>query len=550
MIKNTVFLLLLLTNLAFANRVEIVTNPKEPVLGESFNVIFKVISKSATDPIISFDPRGIDVLGKEETGISTRTTYMNGKLSVERSISIVYEMVATKSGTSYLRNIKVGLNGVEITHKNVRIRVLAKAKKPKNIMAVAIVDKESAFVGEAILVRYYLYSQPQVSSTDIKRFPKLGKFLKRYHQESLRPERVEYRGQIYTRRIIYTAQLYAEKAGKYKIDPISMSVNYLKARSGGYGGFGFGIRQPRKKTVSSKPIEIEIKDLPIANVPKDFTGLVGEHKFNLTLNKKKFVVNEPIEIKLTVHGDGALELYQAPKLFESDKLEEFDTSNDFQVAPDFTSTKTFNITYLGRDSYRSESRRIPFSYFNPKTLSYETVELDLEGIVIAGTGGAVVSPKKEQTVKEEKKENSFDSGSKNNIDLTPLYKLSNTYLYKQKYINIILFLIVLGLLLVKLKNIFTTYSEREIGLTEEIRKEGLTYGRLHNLISLLGKEGDMRSIVSNSNLKESSKKYLYNLIEKSDSFYTKGKSFSKLKIKKNILNEIIKVSQGDDEDSF
>ena len=58
-----------------------------------------------------------------------------------------------------------------------RIIVLKTARRAKDIMAIAIADKESAFVGESIIVRYYLYNKIQVNTTDIKRFPKLSKFL-------------------------------------------------------------------------------------------------------------------------------------------------------------------------------------------------------------------------------------------------------------------------------------------------------------------------------------------------------------------------------------
>jgi len=169
---------------AIGGEIKISVQPESPVMGESFNIVFKVITEDGTDPIVSFEPQGIEVLGKQETGISTKTTYINGKLTVERSITIVYEVVAQKSGTKYLRRIVAEVNGKKIKHRTYPVRVLSQAKKAAKILAVAIVDKESAFVGESILVRYYLYSKVQVSSTGIKKFPKLDKFLKRFHQES------------------------------------------------------------------------------------------------------------------------------------------------------------------------------------------------------------------------------------------------------------------------------------------------------------------------------------------------------------------------------
>lgn len=529
-------LFLLLINIAAANEVEITTTPSEPVLGESFNVTFKVLTEEGTDPVIRFDPSGVEVLGREETGISTKTTYMNGKLTVERSITIVYEMVAQKAGSVYLRNINVDLNGKNIKHNTVRIRVLSRARKAKDIMALAIVDKEEAFVGESILVRYYLYYKPQVSTTDVKKFPKLDKFLKRFHQEKTRPERVSFNGDIYTRSIIYTAQLYAEKPGKYKIDPISLGVNYLRGRSGGFGGFGF--RQSARKTVTSDVVEINVKELPSENIPPSFTGLVGKHDFTLTLNKNKFLVNEPIEMKFTVSGPGALELYQSPKILNSDKLEEFDASNEFQINPNFDATKVFNITYLGRDQFSKEASTIAFSYFDPEALKYETVNLSLGSIQVSGTQArrrTNINPEVDSEVPR------VVVPREESADLSPLYNLKNTYVYNKLYINIGLGIILLIFLVLKLLKYIEKFRLRDIDLLTLIKKEGLTYGRLHNLLRELGDGETMKEMVNSSSLSKGTKKHLLALVEKCEKMYQGNKDISKIKIKKSAIDEIHKA---------
>jgi len=294
--KYILLLLLFISSIAYGDEVQISYEPKDPVLGESLNVTFQVITKDGTDPVITFNPQGLEVQSKQETGVSTKTTYMNGRLTVERSISIVYEMIPNRVGSVYLTDINVDINGKTLKHKTIRMNVLRQARRAKDIMAVAVVDKDSAFVGESILVRYYLYNKISVTSTDIKKFPKLDKFLKRFHQEQMRAERIQVGNDIYTRRIIYTAQLFAEKPGVYKIDPITLNVQYSE-RSSRYNSFGFGMQKQKSRTISSKPIEMTIKQLPLDNIPPDFTGLVGKHDFKLSLNKNKFVVNEPIEIK-------------------------------------------------------------------------------------------------------------------------------------------------------------------------------------------------------------------------------------------------------------
>jgi hypothetical protein len=537
--KLIVFFILLLSQLALADELKVVVDPREPLLGESFNVTFKVVTKNGTDPIINFNPQGLEVISRQETGISTRTSYMNGQLSVERSISITYEMVANKSGSTYLKNINVELNGNQIKHPTVRIMVLKTARRAKDIMAIAIADKESAFVGESIIVRYYLYNKIQVNTTDIKRFPKLSKFLKRYHQEKMRAERVQYNGEIYTRRIIYTAQLFAEKAGNYKVDPITLNVQFTQ-RSSRYNNLGFGFGKSRSKSVTSKPVLIEVKALPIENVPPHFTGLVGAHDFKLQLNKNKFVVNEPIEMKLTVLGEGALELYESPKILENTEVEQFDTNSDLVIGSDFTGTKTFNITYLGRESFDTGSKILPLSYFDTKKMEYVTVNLDLGSITVAG-GQQVVRSQGNKVNEPQVKPIENISKPKVDLDLTPVYQFSNSYLYNKKYIFI--FLLSIFIILISYKILI--YFKRRMLLKPElyklIEKEGVNYARLHKLISSLGQGSNMKDIVDKSNLSSGTKKYFHELIAKCELDYKNDSNVKTYKLKKKSLVEVIEI---------
>ncbi|MEX1098965.1 MAG: BatD family protein, partial [Bacteriovoracaceae bacterium] len=422
----------------FADSVRVEVRPKEPLVNENFRVLFEITTDEGTDPIIHFDPLGLDVVSKNETGIRTRTTYINGRLATERSLTVVYEMVATRPGSAFLRNINVELNGKKLTHETLRIGILRVPREARNIMVRAHVDKEEVFVGESILARYYLYNKVPVTSTDIKKFPKLNKFLKRYHQEKMSAERVQMNGEIYTRRVIYTAQLFPTEAGEYRIDPITLGVQYSNRGSNPFNTFGFGSRsgQARKMTVSSGPIQIKVKALPAQGVPPSFTGLVGKHDFKLELNKNKFVVNEPIELKLVVKGPGALELYDAPKLFDEPDIEEFESNADLEVREDFSATKTFLYTYLGRDGMELEDKKIPFSYFDPDALQFKTEYLSIGKIIIAGQGGSSKNASVDEPLKTEQTPAAPASPSFEQKKLfEPIYRAANTYIYNASYIT-------------------------------------------------------------------------------------------------------------------
>lgn len=542
--NKLVFMLIIFTNV-LAFEVKTSFNPSSPVIDEPFQVIFEIKSENGGDPIISFDPMGVEVQGKENLGSSTRTTYINGKLSTSKTTTIGYKLMANRRGSVYIRNIKVELNGEVKKLPTISKIVLAEPARPRNIFALAEVDKTEAFVNESILVRYYLYNKVNVRTTDIVKFPALDKFMKRFHQEKQRPERVRHNGEIYVRRIIYTAQLFAKKPGDYKIDPIVMNVNYTNRQIDPFDSLGFGGGFGRRSSVEvrSKPIEIKIKKLPINDVPSDFTGLVGEHNFNLKINKNKFVVNEPIELKLTVSGEGALELFEKPTILKDSSIEEFEVGGDLQIGQDFKATKVFDYTYLGRNNLSLDREELSFSYFSPSELKFKTVNLKIPQIVIAG-GVATNSYQK----KNEDNQTNGDVETQDTDSIItnpkfdyfkPLYKSINTYRYNSKTLALIFSLIAVFILLFRFKDIVLDLLSKnhEDDIYSRASKKGVSYAELYEIISQLGSGQDMKSIVENSVDSKPLKNYLLKVIDNVDKAYTSGKS-KRIKIDKTMIKEI------------
>jgi len=535
------FLIMLCIN-AFALEVKVTTNPEMPVKDETFRLIFEIKSNESQEPVISFNPLGLEISGKQNMGTTTRTTYINGKLSTDRTVTIAYDAIAKRTGSVYVRDIKVTVGKETEDVATLRKTVLNEPRRAREIFALAQVDKDEAFVNESILVRYYLYNKVNVTTTDIIKFPELDKMMKRFHQEKMRPERVKYKGEIYMRRVIYTAQVFAQKPGTYNVDPLIMNVRYTNSVDPfdnlGFGG-GFGRR--RSMEIKSKPIKLKIKKLPINNVPASFTGLVGKHSFKIKLNKSRFVVNEPIEIKLQVEGEGALELFERPKLLLENSIEEFEVSSDLQLGANFDATKTFDYTYLGRKNIDLEAKSIELSYFDPKTLKFEKVFLELPKILIAGG----VS-KNDNLSKVDNTNNQNKSSVTNEIinadkfnNFEPLYIAINTYRYNAFKIAIVTFFIALILLVFRFRDYIMKLlsRDREEDIFDLIKKNGISYSELYKVVHELGRGQDMIEIVSSSGLDKDTKSYLKNLILYIEKRYKAGKK-GKVKVDKKRISKV------------
>lgn len=392
----------LLSGLAMAQDVTVETNPRNPIKGEPFQIVFKCETTRNVDPEITFDSEGFEVLGKQSQGLSTRTVYSQGQIKTTRELMVVYEAMAPKAGRINLKNLVVILDGKRMTEAVVPIQVLEAPVEPKFAFIAAEVPKRSFYVGEGFLLRYYVYHRINLQSTEVKKFSKLDGFMKRYLQENDRGERVVVDGDVYRKAIIYSARIYPDRPGKLIVDPMEVSVNYggdpLSAL--GFGGFG-GLHETKTKVLRSEPVEVDVKPLPAEGKPASFSGLVGPHQFDLKVTQQQLLVNEPLEVKLKISGPGNLENMESPVIWDTPELEKFDTKSNLELIRGESAEKTIDYTFLGKAPGVVKAREVEFSYFDPGAGTYVKVMRRLPEIVVAGSATPAVRPPSPTTTPRE-----------------------------------------------------------------------------------------------------------------------------------------------------
>ena len=522
---------------AFADHIEVSLSEHEPVIGESFYLNVKIRSKDSTDPNISFDPGGLDVIGRNSQGVTFKTTYINGRLETSREISYKYELVAPSSKSFTIRKIQAVLNGETLKHKNVRVKVVKEARQKSPFFVRAESSKTEIYKGEGILVNYYLYQRDNnVIRAEIKRFPKLSKFLKRFQDKSAQTQTVSYNGVVYKRTIFYSAYLFPETTGKLKIDPISLQMQYSAGRGNdpfGSFGFGFGSRRVKKKVFKSQVVEITVLPLPDENVPKNFTGLVGLHKFSLDVPKSRFLTNEAIETTLTVEGGGALENLDAPSIFTHQGLEEFDTKSDLDVSNVTRGRKTFQYTFLGREPFKLDARDLQLSYFDPDSKKYVDVAVSVPELVVFKGGGGASSSRYQKPFSSDQSSGIKAEFSGSGVvapDLDPRF----LGISRIRLLNRLLLVFIVALFLLVMYQRFASgreHSRRNV-LVSDIKKHGFTYSKVFQLINLLDKNNSQNcldAIVDKSELSSEAKSYFKNVVaEAEQAHFTKKRG--KLKI--------------------
>lgn len=384
--KIFIFLIQMLLSIhVVAQDVVVETNPRNPVVGEVFQILFKCQTTGSAEPDISFRAEGVSILAKQVQGLSTRTIYQNGKLSVSREILVSYDARADKKGLVHLRDVIVTVDGKTIKEPVVSVQVMDSPPEPRMVFLAADVPKKSLYVGEGITVRYYLYKKTSLQGFDIKKYPKLDGFMKRFLQEDEAAQRATVDGELFGRSTIYSARLYPTKPGQLIIDPMEISATYANDIFGNMGfGFGLGMRDMKTKLISSERVVIDVKPLPEIGKPVSFSGLVGKHEFDLKVTKNQLLVNEPLEMRLSISGNGNLENLESVELVRDERLEKFDSKSDLSLVDSMNAIKTFDYTYLAKKPGEIEERNIELSYFDPEQARYISETKQIPAIVIAG----------------------------------------------------------------------------------------------------------------------------------------------------------------------
>lgn len=523
----------------FADELKVEINPGRPVAGEVFQAYFRIFTSIDEVPVINFTSSNIEVVGKSNQGISTRTIYANGKLSVTREITIVYDLVSSNPGNAALRDITAQLGSKTLRHNSVSLNILKEPEQLAEVFIMADVPKKDLFLGEGIIVRYYLYSKVPVNSLDIKKYPKLNNFLKRFLQEPEKTERVSVDGDLYMRTQIYSAKLYPEKMGELKIDSLQIAATYPSSVSGDpFGAFGIN-RNLRTRTISSEVVKINVRPLPTPS-PANFTGLVGQHDFQLQVGQNKLIVNEPLGVKLTISGVGALENLEAPALISHPGLEEFESNGDLKISSADQATKVFDYTFLAKENLSIPPKEITLSYFDPNSEKYIPVNLNLPEIVVAG--GAQEKLKVVNKVSNQEKKINLEN-AKLPMDFKGIVSDSGSN-WKNwlSYINLSMavFIVFLSIAwIVKSKDLRLNFSSKDI--PSAFKKGEFDFSQfviwIEPLIRKTGKSPV--TIIKESNLSESAKSYFIDLLHANDyKVYSLKKSNMEFKYNKSHFKEL------------
>lgn len=336
----------------------------------------------------NFEPpnfNGFRVLMGPSQSISS--SWINGVRSYSKTYS--YTLAPTAKGKFRINQASIVIDGEVYKSLAENIEVTTAVDKPsdqmtaddvadQNLHLVAEVSKSNPYLNEAITVVYKLYVSPSISVSNYQPLdnPTYNNFWSQdIKVTSLNAQNGTYKGKPYRYVILKRVVLYPQKAGKLDIEPLSLDVT-VDVPTNKRDFFGGRVYAQTNKTVSAGNRTINVKALPVKNQPESFNGAVGEFEFNVKTSKNSLNATESLQATVEVSGKGNLKLFKLPELDLPSALEVYE--------PEFTEAVRTNLggmqgkvsnSYTVVPAFRGKypMPSISFSYFNPRTETYTTI---------------------------------------------------------------------------------------------------------------------------------------------------------------------------------
>ncbi|MFP9100360.1 BatD family protein [Flavobacterium sp. RHBU_24] len=287
-------------------------------------------------------------------------------------------------------------------------------KPNEGIHLVAEVQNTSPYVNQPVNVVYKLYvsNTTSVSSFMEKESPKYNDFWSQIEIVDGRQMKVQngtYNGQPARYVVLRKAVLYPQKSGRLQLEPLVVELN-VQVPYGPRDFFGRQALRDVKTTATTGKRYINVRALPEAGKPEDFSGAVGNFDFSVVPGKTTSTNGESIQLEVKVSGKGNLKLLSLPKPVVPPALEMYDPEHKEDVKVPLTGmtgsvSDVYTLVPNAKGKYPIKA--MSFSWFDPSTGKYKTRTSDeiminvLNVPVSAATASAKnVSGKQEVTATE------------------------------------------------------------------------------------------------------------------------------------------------------
>jgi len=363
--------------------------------GQQFNISYTVNSGGGEFSAPAFSP--FYKLMGPQTSYSSSTEIVNGKMSHQTSYSYVYFLQAQSEGKYVIAPATFTYKNKSYLSDSMHIEVVGNASQKQSVPAGSntaateqidesgsgdifvnlLLNRKEVYIGEYIVATIKIYTRVNISGINEIKFPAFNGFFK---SDLVTPpltalQQDNVNGRVFGTGVVQQFLLFPQISGEIKLDPVQMSVlvQQKSAQSDPFFGDFFTQYQNIPKAIASQIVKIKVKPLPGVQ-PDDFSGVVGKIDLKSLLSKDTVNVNDAVNFKITISGNGNLKIASTPKLKLSPDIEVYDPKVSDDIKNGLTGTngqKSFDYLLIPRHYGDFTIPSVTYSFFNISTGRYE-----------------------------------------------------------------------------------------------------------------------------------------------------------------------------------
>jgi len=335
---------------------------------------------SGSEPVI----QGLEDFTVSPGGTSSRIEFINGRMS--SGIEYTYYLQPQKVGSFAIGPASVQIGGSTYRSNRATLQVVRpadqKGESREPIFLQAELSTPSIYVEEQAIYTLKLFLRKNVRDIRLDLPENENLAFKQLAKPS------EYRSSRGGREYNVLEVRYAivpSKAGTYAVEPARMSMTVVEPRSrSGSGLFNdpffkdpfSSFTTGRPLTVAAPALQLEVRALPEAGKPADFSGLVGNFKMWSKLDPVSLKTGESATLTISVSGRGNVNRIPDLKIPELDHIKIYADQPVLEPTQDsegLGGSKTMKWALVPEKEGRLDVPPVAVSYFDTQSHTYKTL---------------------------------------------------------------------------------------------------------------------------------------------------------------------------------
>jgi hypothetical protein len=362
--------------------------------------------------------KNLQIAGGPSTARNSSYTFDNGRIVSSSSLSLTYLLTPSGKGPAEVPPFDVVVGGTAYRTQALRFNVEAGRSGPAppgamsgmprddrddnggddasvDVFLQAKLGSTSVYSGQPVRLDITLYTAAPVNGfnwTDLPSLP--GLWSEDLPVDPSRDRRVvTLNGRQYNAYPIARKLVVPTGSGALTIPAFSAQVQVHRPTRDPFGAFfslGGYVNINRRTT----PLKLDVKPLPEAGRPPEFSGAVGSFRLKATADRATVDLGEAVAVKVTIEGEGSLQSAAPPKLEAPPDVKVYEPKildDAMTGAEHMGARKSWEWVVVPLAPGTVTIPAPVFAYFDPGAGSYKQLRGDLPELTVR-RGNGVVDP--------------------------------------------------------------------------------------------------------------------------------------------------------------